>query len=165
MNDAKKLSLFLCVLLSACSSTPQRDTTGHTTTRGTPDITDQRGSDSYASPGAVKQPTAANPTVVSLLDNARQQSAAGDEASAARTLESALRIEPRNARLWNQLAHVRIRQGEYAQAASLAAKANALAGDDTSLKSDNWQLISRARQQLGDSQGAREAARRAQQLR
>jgi tetratricopeptide (TPR) repeat protein len=127
--------------------------------------TDQHGKDAYASPGMARESSAANPTVVSLLDQARQQSAAGDEGRAARTLEAALRIEPRNARLWNQLARVRLDQGQYAQAANLAAKANALAGADNRLKADNWDIIARARQQLGDSRGAREAAQQAQQLR
>jgi len=78
---------------------------------------------------------------------------AADEAlrNAAASLERALRIEPRNPRLWNELAQVRLRQGQYAQAESLAARSNSWAGNDSALRADNARIIAEAREISGRS--------------
>jgi len=83
--------------------------------------------------------------VASLMDTARAQASAGRLANAAATLERALRIEPKNPRLWHQLAQVRLRQGDYAQAESLAARSNTWAADDAELKAANQRVIEEAR--------------------
>jgi tetratricopeptide (TPR) repeat protein len=109
-----------------------------------------------------------NVAVASLVSSARADSAAGRLANAGATLERALRIEPRNARLWQELARVRLQQGDYAQAESMAARSNAWAGADAALQAENWRLIADARIGRGDTQGARaamEAAARAGQPR
>lgn len=103
--------------------------------------------------------------VASLMDGARADVAAGRLANAAASLERALRIEPRNARLWQELARVRLKQGEYAQAESVAARSNSWAGSDNRLRAENWRLIAQAREARGDAAGARaalEAAERQQ---
>jgi len=82
--------------------------------------------------------------VLALVEKAEAQRAAGDLAGAAASLERALRIERRNAHLWNRLAQVRLDQGDYAQAGSLAAKSDALAGDAPGLRRDNARIISAA---------------------
>ena len=64
---------------------------------------------------------------------------------AASLLERALRIEPRNAQLWHRLAQVRLQQGQYHLAASLAQKSSALAGDDIQLQEKNTRLQKQAR--------------------
>src|SRR5712691_11567484 len=56
--------------------------------------------------------------IASLMDSARADNAAGKLANAAASLERALRIEPRNPRLWQELARLRLKQGDYAQAES-----------------------------------------------
>ncbi|WP_457673370.1 tetratricopeptide repeat protein [Thiolapillus sp.] len=83
--------------------------------------------------------------VQALMDRARRQQQNGELVAAASSLERALRIEPKNAELWNRLAHVRYEQKQYSLAASLAAKSNALAGSDGALRADNDELIRRAR--------------------
>jgi hypothetical protein len=100
--------------------------------------------------------------VVALLDNARTQHAAGDTQAAVVSVERALRIEPRNALLWNRLARLRLQQKRPGLAAQLAAKSNALAGNDPRLKRDNWSVIAAARRMQGDSAGARAAQRKAE---
>jgi Tfp pilus assembly protein PilF len=103
--------------------------------------------------------------VASLMDGARADVAAGRLANAAASLERALRIEPRNARLWQELARVRLKQGEYAQAESVAARSNSWAGSNNRLRAENWRLIAQAREARGDAAGARaalEAAERQQ---
>jgi len=96
-----------------------------------------------------------------LRAQAERQRQSGDYAGAAATLERALRIQPQDARLWNRLARVRMEQGLHSQAANLAARSNALAGDQSDLKRDNWSIIATARRQAGDMAGAAEAERQA----
>jgi predicted Zn-dependent protease len=83
--------------------------------------------------------------VKALLRQADAQRAAGDLVSAAATLERGVRIEPRNPYLWNRLARIRLEQGQFSQAESLAAKSNLLAGDLPALLGDNRRIIGEAR--------------------
>lgn len=102
--------------------------------------------------------------VVALLENAEKQEAVDNLPGAVGTVERALRIEPRNAHLWNRLANLRLQQGRYGMASDLAAKSNNLAGGDLALKRDNWRLIAKARRAAGDIAGARVAERKARTL-
>jgi hypothetical protein len=92
--------------------------------------------------------------IAGLMDGARADSAAGRLANAAAQLERALRIEPRNPRLWQELARVRLKQGDYAQVEGTAARSNSWARDDPMLRAENWRLIAQAREARGDAQGA-----------
>ena len=106
-------------------------------------------------PAPVSEPTPAPPAdtpraseniaVAGLMDNARADVSANRLGSAAATLERALRIEPRNARLWHELALVRLKQGDYAQAESTAARSNTLAGGDSALRAANQRVIDEAK--------------------
>src|SRR6266702_1205921 len=59
-------------------------------------------------PGTASPPAHAESiAIASLLDGARADTAAGRLANAAASLERALRIEPRNPRLWQELARAR----------------------------------------------------------
>lgn len=106
-----------------------------------------------------------NRAVQVLMRRAEDQRASGDLAGAVATLERALRINPHSALLWNRLAHVREMQRQYGLAGDLAEKSNTLAASDNELKRDNWQLIARVRQAVGDTAGARAAESQAQRLR
>lgn len=118
---------------------------------------------------AVVQPTmpppvaSSSPAVVALLDRAHSQSAAGELEQAGSSLERALRIEPRNALLWQELARVRLDLGLYRQAESLAAKSNGFAAGNRTLRGENWRIIGQARSGLGDFRGAQAAFDRAEQ--
>ncbi|TMG74863.1 MAG: tetratricopeptide repeat protein [Betaproteobacteria bacterium] len=103
--------------------------------------------------------------IASLLDGARADTAAGRLANAAASLERALRIEPRNPRLWQELARVRLKQGDYAQAESTAARSNSWAGGDAPLRAENWRLTAQAREARGDAEGARAALEAAERQR
>lgn len=116
------------LLLSACATTPFEET-----------------------------PVSGNPAVIALANTARSDIAAYQYAKAAASLERALRIEPRNARLWHELAQVRLQQEEYRQAESLALRSNRFAGDDGKLRSANWKLIAECRNELGNVAGAQKA--------
>ena len=113
---------------------------GGTTAGGAP-VAGPRGAETVAM-AAPTQPM--SKAVKTLLQQAELQREGGDLTNAAATLERALRIEPKNAYVWNRLAHVRAQQGQAAMAAELAAKSNAVAGGDDSLKRDNADLIARS---------------------
>lgn len=106
-----------------------------------------------------------NAAVVALLDTADQRVRAGNLDSAAAILERALRLEPHNPLLWHRLAALRLQQGQFAQAASLAAKSNTLAGNNRQLQASNWDTIAQAKEQLGDTVAARTAREKARALR
>lgn len=103
-----------------------------------------------------------NRAVQVLLQRSQDQLRDGDLNAAAASLERAIRISPRDPEPWYRLAVVRERQGRFGQAADLAAKSNALAGDgNPALSRDNWWLIARVRRAVGDLAGARVAERNA----
>lgn len=109
-------------------------------------------------------PISENTAVIALVEGAQADIAIGRLEPAGAALERALRIEPRNGALWHELARVRLRQGEAQQAANLAAKSNALAGDNKALRAQNWRLISDAHLQRGDTGAAQQAAAKAAAL-
>jgi cytochrome c-type biogenesis protein CcmH/NrfG len=80
------------------------------------------------------------------------------------SLERALRIEPRNPALWQDLAKLRLEQGQYQQAEGLAARSNAWVGDDKTLRAENWRIIGQARLKRGDYAGAQAAFDKAAEL-
>lgn len=110
-------------------------------------------------------PVSSNRAVVALLERARQEAGSGRRESAGASLERALRIEPRNAWLWHELARLRLTQGQYAQAVSLSRKSNSLAVRERTLQALNWHLIADARIAQGDPAGAAQAHKLAEELR
>ena len=106
--------------------------------------------------GPAPEPAARTESVAiaSLMDGARADADAGRLSQAAASLERALRIEPRNPRVWQELARVRLAQGDYMQVEGLAARSNTWAQGDPALRAENWRLIARAREARGDEQGA-----------
>ena len=101
-----------------------------------------------ATPSALPPETSArqeNVAIAGLMESARNDAASGRLVQAAASLERALRIEPRNPRLWHELARVRLRQGDGAQAANLAARSNSFAGGDAQLRAANQSIIEQAR--------------------
>lgn len=112
---------------------------------------------------AIARPQPARAVQV-LIRRADDQKRQGDLPGAVTSLERALRIEPRNATLWNRLAHVRSVQGLHGKVEQFAAKSNALAGSDDVLRADNWSLIAGARSARGDERGASRAREQARVL-
>ena len=105
-----------------------------------------------------------NQAVVALLESADKYVKSNQLDKAGAALERALRVEPRNAGIWHDLAQIRLHQGQYQQAESLASKSNNLAGGNRSLQARNWKLIGSARKALGNATGADEAEARASQF-
>ncbi|MFO7809045.1 tetratricopeptide repeat protein [Guyparkeria sp.] len=103
---------------------------------------------------------ATSPAVIALVQQAKQRRESGDLAGAQSTLERAVQIEPGNARLWLDLAQLRLAQKQPEQAEQLALRAVEHAQDNRTL-SAAWQMVAKARRALGDEDGAREAEERA----
>ena len=106
-------------------------------------------------------PAPDHPAALALADRAQGYRLAGQLERAAATLERALRIEPRSARLWLQLAQVHYLDNAFGQSESLARRAVDLAGSDRDLKAQSWRLVAAARSARGDRDGADAAAARA----
>lgn len=102
-------------------------------------------------------PVSENRAVIALLDRARLDQGAGQREAAGASLERALRIEPRNPWLWHELAQLRLAQGQYAQAISIAHKSISFAARDRRLQALNWRVIGNARVAQGNAAGAEEA--------
>jgi tetratricopeptide (TPR) repeat protein len=98
-----------------------------------------------------------NKAIIALLDRAQLDNNVGNREAAGASLERALRIEPRNAWLWLELAQLRLTQGQYAQAITLARKSLSFAGHEHRLLAMNWQVIGNSRVAQGDSAGAEQA--------
>lgn len=92
-----------------------------------------------------------------LLASARQNERAGLFSQAEMTLERALRVEPRNARLWHEMAQVKFGQKDYGQAVQFSIKSNSLAGKDYGLIQQNWLLMEKAYLEQGEPEKARQA--------
>lgn len=108
-------------------------------------------------------PVSDNAAVRALVAQANTDSQAGRLDNAVAGLERALRIEPRNPRLWLELARQRFAQGDAGQAEQLAQRGLTWSGDDRELRAAGWRLIAEARAARGDAGGAREAEERARQ--
>ena len=120
----------IVLLVAGCASTPEREPAPAPVEQAPP-------------PASTGQRE--NTAVAGLMESARTDAAAGKLPSAAASLERALRIEPRNPRLWQQLARVRLQQGDFSQAESLAARSNSFAGSDSTLRAENQRIIDDAR--------------------
>lgn len=111
----------------------------------------------FLPPAPEAQPVSDNTAVVALMDTARTDIASGKLDAAVAPLERALRIEPHNPLLWQELARLRLQQGQYQQAEGLAARSNGWAGSNKSWRAENWRIIGEARLKRGDHQGAQSA--------
>ena len=111
-----------------------------------------------------RAPTEENSAVVALLDSARAAGEVRQYGRAAAALERALKVEPRNPRVWHRLAMIRYRQGRHAEAEALALRSMSIASADPELDSRNWRVVAAARHEQGDQEGAREALRRSNSL-
>jgi len=123
----KKRVLLCCIalLLTACQIAPSSRPPPVIESQPLPPAADEPVPPAAAPlPGPEPQPNAA---VDALLERAHDQQAQQQFAQAAISLERAIRIAPRDSRLYLELARVRQQQGNHAQAVQLCNKATALA--------------------------------------
>lgn len=159
------------LLLAGCagvttqpSTQPSATTLPSATTAPTETQAQQPGGEAGVIEAEPKPVMSGNRAVIALLDRAQRDNNAGERDAAGASLERALRIEPRNSWLWLELAQVRLAQGQYAQAITLARKSLSFAGHQPRLQSENWQVIGQARVAQGDKAGAEQAFKLANEL-
>ena len=97
-----------------------------------------------APPAVQDAATFENPALRTIVGQADQAEAAGDLDRARASLERALKIDARNARLWLRLGELNLRAGDPAQALQTAERARELAGSDNALRGLATDLIERA---------------------
>ena len=152
----KALWVLIPLLLAACSShspAPVEDVEIDTRVR-TPASEDSAGVQVYS---------LQNPAVKQLTAQAEGAERAGDLDQASGYLERALRIQPRDPQLLQQMAELKLQNGDYQQALSFAVRSYDIGPRVGEICSRNWRTISVAREHLQDSNGANEAASRAMQ--
>ena len=102
-----------------------------------------------------------NPAVKELLADASAAESAGDYGQAAVLLERALRIQPRDPEILQNMAEVQLQVKDYEQALNFAVRSYDTGPRVGEICSRNWRTIGVARERLGDANGAREAKQRA----
>jgi Flp pilus assembly protein TadD len=81
------------------------------------------------------------PATQALVMQARAQISKGQLPSASGTLDRALRIEPQNPLLWNELARLRLTEGDLKQAEHCARRALLLGSTDTTVRVEAGHLL------------------------
>lgn len=155
----------LLLLFGGCASV----TAPPSATVAMPDASTQEALPAQSAEGVIAEPVpktivSTNQAVIALLDRSRLDTGSGQREAAGASLERALRIEPRNAWLWHELAQLRLAQGQYAQATSLAHKSISFAGRERRLQALNWRVIGNARIAQGNPAGAEQAFKLAAEL-
>jgi len=102
-----------------------------------------------------------NPAVKELLATAKDAETSGRYDQAAVSLERALRIQPRDPEILQQMAEVQLQKKDYQQALSFSIRSYDAGPRVGEICSRNWRTISVARGHLDDARGAREAEQRA----
>jgi tetratricopeptide (TPR) repeat protein len=104
-------------------------------------------------PTASDKPDTSNATLA-LLQQSERAATGGAITEAIAYLERAIRIEPRHAGLWLQLAALEVANQQYQTAVAYANKALTLAGNHTDWQRDAWLIIADAKAAQGDLEGA-----------
>ena len=104
------------------------------------------------------------PAVLALLAQADAELEAGSNSRAIAKLENALRIESRNAFVWQRLAEVHLREHRLEQAETFAERSISLARGNPWLELKNWRVIARARLERDDRRGAEAANEKVSEL-
>lgn len=102
-----------------------------------------------------------NPAVAELMADASAAESKGQYEQASMLLERALRIQPRNPEVLQNMAEINLQMKDYEQALHFAVRSYDLGPRVGEICSRNWRTISVSREYLGDYGGSREAERRA----
>ncbi len=145
-QNSRFVYLIICLIaISACSTSGKRSDTISTINDGilVPDATTKKQESIIIRP-TKKTEFISKPVVRNLLKKAKIHSDVMDYDSAINLLERGIAISPNNPILWQNMAAVRLKQGDLAQAKQLAMKSNVLVEADEELRSINLQLINEA---------------------
>ncbi|ROM94615.1 type IV pilus biogenesis/stability protein PilW [Pseudomonas brassicacearum] len=98
-----------------------------------------------------RAPSQSNSASTTLIETASRQYGDGQLDQAAATLERALHIQPNNPATLHYLGVLRLQQGQYQQAETLAVRSNMRVGSNVALRNRNFQLIQAAQQAQASS--------------
>ena len=102
-----------------------------------------------------------NPAVKELLADAGAAESSGNYDQAVMLLERALRIQPNDPEILQNMAEVQLQVSDYEQALHFASRSYDIGPRVGEICSRNWRTISVAREYLGDTAGSIEAERKA----
>lgn len=169
MMKFRNLSAILItfISLSACTTTKTGPVAveDRSHSASVEDIT--KPADGYQERGETQRPAVtrpSSPAIVTLLAEAQRAEDDGNHGMAAATLERAIRIDPKDAMVWNRLASLRLHQGNWQQALNMARKSNSLAAGNYALQLQNWQIILVVKRKVKDDRGVRDAQRMIERL-
>lgn len=150
------LAAGLSVLLAACASAPPPGPGPG------PSVVDERVRQPAREESAgVQVFPLENPAVAELMADASSAEQEGRHEQAAMLLERALRIQPRNPELLQNMAEVQLQLRDYDQALGFASRSYDLGPRVGELCSRNWRTIGVAREYQGDARGAADAEQHA----
>ncbi len=146
------------LLLAACATQPPAPVEDRSL------IEQVRASEPEQAPGLQVFPLR-NPAVDELISAAEQAERDGDLGRAAMLLERAIRIEPRDPELLQNMAEVRLAQGDWEQAESNASRSFDVGPRVGELCQRNWRTMALARERTGRHEEAHRARERMQECR
>lgn len=159
-HSAKFACLAISLMLAACASAPQAPAPVEERTEVDQEIREPAAQQNNQ--GTQVFPLQ-NPAVKTLLAEAGQAEDQGRYDDAALLLERALRIQPHDPELLQQMAEIQVHKEDYDQALSFAVRSYDSGPRVGELCARNWRTISLAREHLGDRSGSREAEDRVAQ--
>lgn len=148
------LCLLSTLLFQGCATYPPIRPAHYPPPRTTAPIPSRPQFPEQAGPESASEPVRQTPKQTGTIaaDFCRQAAAQVGQGRldlAAATLERGLRLAPKDAMLWSQLAEVKLQQQQYRQAGSLAAKSNSMAAGNTALVQKNYWIVEEARRRSG----------------
>jgi hypothetical protein len=182
----RAIPLTLVLLFAACSTEQgkpdivsdggQRGVVTHADTRGETAITTKPvpaqqlpvnfippPQPSFSGPKNITE-SGASPAVLSLFKQAEQARAAKKFDHAESALNRALRIDPRNAFVWQALANLHLAQHQYDYAENEAQKSTSLGRGNPYIEAGNLHILADVREAKGDAAGALQARTKADDL-
>lgn len=106
----------------------------------------------------------ASGAILKLYHQAQAARDTGHLDQAEGALTRALRIDPRNAFVWQLLSSVHLGQRQYDLAANEAEKSTSLARGNPYIEATNWRIVADVRDARGDAAGALDARAQADDL-
>lgn len=159
----KLLGILILLLLVACSTQPPAPTPTPTPTTKEDEVNTRIRTPATEDSAGVQVYSLQNPAVKQLTVQAVQAESAGDLDQAGVFLERALRIEPRDPQVLQQMAEIKLQKEDYQQALNFAERSYDIGPRVGEICSRNWRTISLAREHLDDLNGAKDAQTRATQ--
>ena len=118
---------------------------------------------SFNGPKTIEE-SGASPAVLALYKQAQQERAARKFDHAESSLNRALRIDPRNAFVWQALANLHLAQHQYDYAENEAQKSTSLGRGNPYVEAGNLHILADVKEAHGDAAGALQARTKADDL-